>query len=109
VAVTLEIVMLELPPFVRVALKALLAPTLTFPKLRLDGFEFIRSAGTTPVPAKEIVSGEMGALLTNETEPVAAPAAVGANTALKVEFPPAPIVSGVARPVMRKPEPETLA
>jgi hypothetical protein len=109
VAVTLEIVMLELPLFVSVALNELLAPTFTFPKPRLGGFTFTREVDTTPVPAKEIVNGELGALLTSETEPLAAPADVGVKTALKVDFPPAPIVSGVVRPVMLKPAPETLA
>jgi hypothetical protein len=61
------------------------------------------------VPAKEIVNGELGASLTSETEPLAAPADVGANTALNEDFPPTPMVSGVVMPVMLKPAPETLA
>jgi len=108
-AFTLEIMMLELPLLIRVALKELVTPTFTLPKPRLGGFAFTREVRTVPVPAKEIVNGELGALLTSETEPAAAPAVVGANTALKVECPPAPIVSGVVRPVMLKPVPETRA
>jgi hypothetical protein len=61
------------------------------------------------VALRAIVNGELGALLTSETVPLAAPADVGANTALKVDFPPAPIVRGVVKPVMLKPAPETLA
>jgi hypothetical protein len=102
-------VTLELPLFVRVALNDLLTPTFTFPKPRLGGFTFTRKFGATPVPAREIVNGELGALLTSEIEPVAAPAAVGAKTAVKVECPPAPIVRGVFRPVTLNPVPETLA
>jgi hypothetical protein len=60
------------------------------------------------VALRAIVNGELGALLTSETEPLTAPADVGANTALNEDFPPAPIVSGVVMPVMLKPAPETL-
>lgn len=61
------------------------------------------------MPLSEIASGEPGALLVIEMEPVALPAAVGANLTLKVEFEPAVSVSGVVRPDMLKPAPEALA
>jgi hypothetical protein len=62
-----------------------------------------------PVPLKEIVRGEFGALLTSETEPVTLPAEVGAKTTLKVVFFPAAIVAGTVRPLMLKPVPDTVA
>ena len=107
--VTPEIVTFELPLFVSVALSDLLAPTFTFPKPKLVGLALTSEVGATAVPVRETITGEFGALLARETEPVAAPAAVGANTTLKMEFPPAPIVNGVVNPVMLKPAPETLA
>jgi len=56
-----------------------------------------------------IVSGEFGALLTTVTVPVALPAVVGANCAVKVAICPALIVNGAAIPLMLKPVPEAVA
>jgi hypothetical protein len=108
VTVTLEIVTFEFPLFVSVVFKELVVPTFTFPKLRLVGFAPSRKVGAIPVPLKEITSGEPRELLTSETEPVTAPAAVGANTTLNEAFPPAAIVVGTVRVVL-KPGPETIA
>lgn len=55
------------------------------------------------------MSGELGALLLSETEPVTAPPTVGAKTTLNVVFEPVGIVSGVLRPVIVKPAPVTAA
>jgi hypothetical protein len=107
--VTLEIVTFVFPLLVSVALSEVLLPTFTFPKLKPVGFAASRKVGATPVPLKEITVGEPGALLTSETEPVTAPAAIGANTALKVTLPPAAIVTGTVKPVALKPAPETFA
>ena len=107
--VTLERVTLELPVFVRLALSELLLPTLTVPKLRLVGFAASRKVAASPVPLRAMVSGEPGALLAKETEPVTLPAVVGAKAALKVVLPPAAIVAGTVRPVMVKPAPDTVA
>ncbi len=109
VTVTLETVTLEFPVFVSVALKELLPATFTFPKLRLVGFAPSRKVAATPVPLSGIASGEPGALLTKEIEPVTLPAVVGAKAALNVVLPPAAIVTGTVRPVMVKPAPETVA
>ena len=57
----------------------------------------------------EIASGEPGALLLIETLPVALPAVVGANCAVKVVLPPALIVTGTVNPVMLNPVPDALA
>src|SRR5579862_6743796 len=61
------------------------------------------------MPLSAIVSGEPGALLVIETLPVALPAVVGANFALKVVFDPALIVTGAVSPDMLKPVPDALA
>ena len=52
--------------------------------------------------------GELVALLTSETLPVAAPAVVDAKTTLKLAVCPAAKVSGAVRPLALKPLPETL-
>jgi hypothetical protein len=62
-----------------------------------------------PVPDNEIESGDPGALLVIEMLPLAAPVELGANSAVKVVFSPAPSVSGVDNPLMLKPAPEALA
>ena len=57
-------------------------PSMTLPKLKLAGFTL--SPGCAPVPLSAIVAGEPAALLVTLTLPLAAPAAVGANTTLNV-------------------------
>jgi hypothetical protein len=106
---TADIVTLEFPVFVKAALKSLLLPTITLPKLRIDVLNVSSWVPATPVPLNAIVSGELGALLVSEIEPVTLPAALGAKTALNVAFDPVGIVSGALRPVMLKPVPVTAA
>ena len=77
------------------------------PKAALDGVAAI--CGCVPVPVSAIASGEFGALLTIEMLPVALPAVVGANRAVKVAICPALIVKGVAIPLMLKPAPDAVA
>jgi hypothetical protein len=107
--VTLEMLTLEFPVFVKVTLEEPLPPTFTLPKLRLVGFTPSRKVAAAPVPLRAIVSGEPGALLVMETLPVALPVAEGANCPLKVVLCPAASVSGTDKPVMLKPVPEALA
>src|SRR5271156_2008625 len=106
--VTLEIVTFEFPLLVSVVVSELLLPTLTFPKLKLDELSPSRLVAATPVPLREIVSGELGALLTSVIDPVTLPAVLGPNTALNVAALPAAIVTGAVIPVMLKPAPETV-
>jgi len=73
----------------------------------VDGFAV--SDPCVPVPLKEIVAGEPGALLVIEMLPVTLPVAVGANCAVNVVFDPALIVVGIARPEILKPVPLALA
>ena len=54
--------------------------TLILPKLTLDGVTEI--CGCTPAPLKEIVAGEVVALLTTLMLPATAPVPVGANFAV---------------------------
>ena len=97
------------PRLVRVTLNELVLSTFTVPKFKLSGFAPSRRAVATPVPLNEIVSGEFGASLISETEPVLLPEDVGANTALNVALLPDGITVGTMRPAILKPLPETLA
>ena len=106
VGTTLEIVTFEFPLFLSVTLDVLFWPTVTFPKLRLDGFAPRRRVDAVPVPLKGITSGEPGALLVIEILPLALPADVGENVAVKEVFCPAFSVSGVDNPVILKPVPD---
>ena len=109
VTVTLEIVTLEFPLLVRVAPNELLLPMFTFPKLRLVGLAPSKNVAATPLPLKGIASGEFGALLSSEIEPVTLPGVLGPKMALNEMLFPAAIVAGTVRPEMLKPVPETLA
>jgi len=109
VTFTADMVTLEFPVFVREELKSVLLPTFTLPKLRLDVLNVSSCVPASPVPLNAIVKGELGALLVSEIEPVTAPAAPGAKTALKVVFEPVGIVSGALRPVILNPVPVTVA
>lgn len=107
VTVADEIVSEAVPPFVIFTGVVFVLPSVTLPKLTEVGFAEI--SGCVPVPLREIVSGEPGALLVIETLPLPLPDEVGANSAVKVVFAPALIVTGTVKPVMLKPVPEALA
>jgi len=93
---------------VSVVVNELLLPTLTLPKARLDVLSPRTRVAATPVPLREIVISEVGALLTSVIEPVTLPAVLGPNTALNVAALPDPMVNGVVIPVVLKPAPETV-
>ena len=83
----------DAPSFVRVALRVLLLPTATPPKLSDAGVN--PSAKVSPVPVSEIVwVGLPGELSFNVTAPVRVPEAVGVNVIVMVQFCPAVIVAG---------------
>ena len=103
-----EMVTLAFPLLVRATLSELLLPSLTLPKFRLEVLRLSTLVAAMPVPLSEIASGELGALLMSEIEPVTAPLAVGAKIALKVAFLPARMVSGAVIPEMLNPVPVTL-
>jgi hypothetical protein len=98
----------EFPLLVSVVINELLLPTLTLPKLKLDELSPSIRVAATPVPLREIVIGELGALLTSVIDPVTLPAALGPNTALNVVALPAPIVTGAVIPVVLNPAPENV-
>lgn len=71
-----------------------------FPKLKLLG---LRESDWVEPPEREMAAGELDALLTTEILPVAFPAAVGVNTALKLAICPTAKVTGNERPLMLNP------
>jgi hypothetical protein len=109
VTTTLEIVRLALPAFVSVTPCELLLPTTTLPKSRLLALALSSGVDAMAVPLAEITRGELGASLASETEPVAFPAEVGANTTLNVVFCPGAMLIGRVRPEVPNPAPATLA
>jgi hypothetical protein len=106
VTVTEEIVTVALPPFVRLMVCELFVPVVTLPNAAVVGVA--DNCGCVPVPLREIVSGELGALLTTVIVPVTIPAALGPKTALNVAALPAPMVTGAVIPVVLKPAPVTV-
>lgn len=67
------------PLFVTVALRTLLLPTETLPKVKVDGLKVRWPTGVlVAVPESAIVFGEDGSLLVTVMLPVSVPAAVGA-------------------------------
>jgi hypothetical protein len=97
-------VTLEPPVLVIVSGRAWLFPTITLPKLRLAGFD-PKAPGVTPVADSGIVRLGLEALEVMVTAPVALPAAVGVNVALKVALWPEASVTGAVMPLIVKPVP----
>jgi hypothetical protein len=84
-----------------------LPPTKTLPKLRLDGLDV--SEPCTPVPLKEIIAGDPGALLLMTMFPVTLPVEAGANWMVKEALDPGLMASGTLRPARRNPVPAAVA
>jgi hypothetical protein len=105
--VACEIVRLALPEFVSVTVWDPLLPTFTDPKFTLEGLA--PSCPWVPVPDRAIAAGEPGALLTIETLPDAAPAAVGAKVAVNDALLPALMVIGIVPPLTANPVPVAVA
>ena len=84
----------------------LATPTVTLPKLTLEGVTEI--CGCIPVPLSEIVAGELVALLTTATLPARLPAEAGANVTLKEVDWPAARFSGSVIPLVLYPVPAAL-
>ena len=106
-AVTPEIVTLELPVFLRVSPRELLPPTFTFPKFTLVGNAVNCGVAAAPEPDKSIVVGELLASLVTVRLPVALPEEDGAKRICSVTLWPAamedmgvPFVMENAKPVM---------
>ena len=109
VKASLEIATLELPVFVIVTLREAVLPTLTFPKLTLEGFTARLSPAATPAPLRAIADGGLEASLTRDKLPVEGPADLGSNCTLKAIALPALSVIGRGRPEALKPAPEIFA
>jgi len=91
------------PGFRMVTVWLAVAATLILPKPRLDGATEI--CGWIPVPLREIVAGELVALLTTLTLPVTVPTAVGAKLAVSGRLWPAARVTPLEKPDTVNPEP----
>lgn len=87
------------PVAFRVAVSALLAPTVTVPKLSEVGFT-VNCPGTNPEPVREIVRFGLEPSDVTAMLPVALPLVVGAKVTPKVKLCPADRVSGKVRPLM---------
>jgi len=101
-------VTLEPPVLVIVSDRDWLLPTVTFPKLRLVGFDPSVPC-VTPVPVTGMVRVGLDAVEVIVTLPLALAVDVGANLTLKVALWPAVRVSGVVMPLRLKPVPLMVA
>ena len=81
----------------------LVTPTVTLPKLMLDGITLIW--GCTPVPLSETTAGELVAVLTTLMLPDTAPVASGENFAVSGRLWPAERVTAPGNPVTLNPVP----
>src|SRR5271170_4787846 len=102
-------VTLAVPLFVKVISCCPLLPVTTFPNATLPGFASNVEPVLTPVPTMLTICGEPGALSVKVMLPVAPPADVGANCALKERLCPAVNVVGSESPLIPKPDPATVA
>lgn len=99
-----EIVTVAPPVLVTVSEIDCLLPSVTLPKLRLEGFD-PRSPGEIPAPDKAIVNVGLDPVEVMVTVPLALPADVGVNITLKVVLCPAASVTGAVIPLRLKPVP----
>lgn len=106
---TFEIVIFELPAFVRVTLRVLLFPRATVPKFKPGALEVSSAVAAVAVPLRETVFGVPEALLKTEISPDRAPAVFGENTTSKVDCFPAARVRGSEIPEMVMPAAVVLA
>lgn len=100
---TFDNVTFEFPAIVRVTLRALLFPTSTFPKLKLEAFVVRNAVAAIPVPLTETVLGEPDMSVITDTFPDTAPGAFGEKMTLNVPRFPAAIFKGRGIPVIVTP------
>src|SRR5271169_1558217 len=94
-----EMVKLVFPLLVTITLLELELPAFRLVKLKLAGFVVRVTDAATPVPLKDRVFGEFGALLEMLMAPARLPAVRGANNTLNVAVLPGVSVAGVANPL----------
>jgi hypothetical protein len=100
-----EICTAEFPVLVTTTLCDEDVPVSTLPKLKLFVLKERPKVAVTPLPVRAMVLGELGSLLTIEILPVAAPAELGENCALKAPLVPGLSEIGIVRAPVLKPEP----
>jgi len=97
-------VRLAVPGLVILTVCVLVPPTVTLAKLTLEGIT--EMAGCTPVPLREMVAGELVALLTTLREPAELPTLAGAKLTEIGRLWPGARVTAPEKPLAVKPEPE---
>jgi hypothetical protein len=103
------IIAFAFPVFVKTTPSELVLPVNTLPKSKFPTLAVSNGADVSAVPLVEIASGELGASLTREMDPVTFPAELGANTMLNVVLCPGPMLMGTVKPEVLNPVPTTLA
>lgn len=106
VTATFEIDTLVPPVFVSVSESVAVWPTVSLPKLRLDGFG-LRVPTVTPVPESATLRVGFEAFDVTVRVPLALPADAGSKETLNVVLCPAVRVTGVVMPLKPKPVPVT--
>ena len=101
-AVIEETATLALPVFVMVKLLVVELPVFTLPKLKAVALSDRVCVAARPVPLSVTAEGEVGALLTIEMLPDAAPATVGKNATVTVVCCPAATFKGSVNPLVLK-------
>jgi hypothetical protein len=104
-----EMVALAFPLLVSVIVCELLLPTATLPKAKLPGLAISDAFEATPLPERESVCGDPGALSVKTMLPVTPPGVVGAKITLKEVLWPLDNVTGNEIPLMLKPVPVNVA
>jgi hypothetical protein len=103
-----EMLAFAFPVFLMVACNVSVVPTFTLPKLRVAGLEVRVTTEAWAVALHETCSGELVALLAILIAPLAAPADVGFNDAVKLALWPAATFRGMVIPETLMPEPVAL-
>jgi hypothetical protein len=95
------------PVAVRVAVRVLLVPTATLPKLKAVALEFSWPA-EMPVPDRAIVSEEFEAFETTVILPLVLPPAFGVKRTVNVTLSPSSRLKGRSKPLKLNPAPVTV-
>jgi hypothetical protein len=104
-----EVTVTDAPLAVRLPFSEELDPTTTLPKLRLVG-DTAKVPAAVPVPESAILSGEFDAFETIDKLPLAAPALLGVNVAVKVTlWPDVRLTGKPLNPLIEKAAPVTFA
>jgi hypothetical protein len=109
-AVARDMTVFAVPGLLSVMVAVPVLPVATLLKFTVVGLMVsCGCGGSVAIPLSAMVSGEFAALLVIEMLPLALPAVAGANFAVNDATCPGVSVTGVAKPLILKPAPETLA